>query len=438
MRLFRQYITLIIMLLGCGVSYSQENRTEVCVDFRVNLMQIEQGYRDNKTRLHELVTLLQQLREDTTLNIVRVEFCGAASPEGSYEWNRHLAGGRLKALEKLVRSKVQIPDSIISYDDGYIPWSHLVSQISESDISHKQEILSIIEGPAEIVDYHSGRKIDSRILELQKLDGGRLWKQMLRRYFAPMRNACVAITTTRKEPIVTAPAIWPAQIPELALDELDVPLPVPPLADITLPIVADTLPMSVQPAKPWQPKLYVKTNALGLGLAIANAGVEVDMGRHWSFNLPVYYSAWDYFSPTVKFRTFALQPEVRYWFSERYLCNDGWFAGAHIGFAYYNLATNSDFRRQDHKGTTPTLGGGLAVGYRMPISANKRWKMEFSVGAGVYPLKFDLFHNYPNGLLWSTKSMTYVGFDQATLSFSYTFNLKERGKRKEKGGGRER
>lgn len=47
--------------------------------------------------------------------------------------------------------------------------------------------------------------------------------------------------------------------------------------------------------KDWNRKLTIKTNIAGLALLIGNAAVEVDLSRHLSFNLPVYYSALDYF-----------------------------------------------------------------------------------------------------------------------------------------------
>ena len=101
--------------------------------------------------------------------------------------------------------------------------------------------------------------------------------------------------------------------------------------------------------------------------------------------------------------------------------------GAHFGLAYYNIATNGEYRTQDHDGTSPALGGGLAVGYRMPISKNNRWKMEFSIGAGAYKLHYDKFRNYHNGLLVNTEKKTYIGIDQVSVSLSYTFDLKRKG-----------
>jgi hypothetical protein len=74
----------------------------------------------------------------------------------------------------------------------------------------------------------------------------------------------------------------------------------------------------------------------------------------------------------------ATQPELRYWIKKE---NTGLFVGAHFGVGSYNIAVNKDTRYQDHNGDSPALGGGLSIGYRTHISKNKRWNMEFVVGA---------------------------------------------------------
>lgn len=177
----------------------------------------------------------------------------------------------------------------------------------------------------------------------------------------------------------------------------------------------------------WSRKLHIKTNAIGWGMAVANIAAEIDLAKHCSFTLPVYYSAWDYFKTTIKFRTFAVQPEFRYWLSED---NDGFFAGAHFGMAYYNLALDGDYRYQDHNRETPAIGGGLSVGYRLPISKDNRWRVEFSLGAGAYSIYYDMFYNTPDakdGLMIKSIKSIYWGIDQVSVSFSYMFDLKRKG-----------
>ncbi len=171
--------------------------------------------------------------------------------------------------------------------------------------------------------------------------------------------------------------------------------------------------------------IYLKTNAAGWAFAVSNVAVEFDFNKHLSLNIPVYYSAWNYFTNTVKFRSMGTQPELRYWILGD---NNGWFIGAHFGVVYYNLALGGKYRMQDHNGTTPALGGGLSSGFRMHLSQDRRWNMELTLGFGGYRMHYDLFHNYHNGLLSHSEKRVYVGVDQAAVTFSYAFRVKTKTK----------
>lgn len=118
------YILLILLTLR-HYANAGENRAEFMVDFRVNVTRIDQSFSDNASRIKELKNYLRSLSNNPDIVITSVAFCGAASPEGSYNLNRSLAAGRLASLENLVRDEIEIPDSIISRDDSYIPWSYL-------------------------------------------------------------------------------------------------------------------------------------------------------------------------------------------------------------------------------------------------------------------------------------------------------------------------
>ena len=129
MQIKKYCITLIVLLFYAGFTYAQERRTEICVDFRVNSTMVDSAYSDNAVRMLEIIDFLRNIRQDSTINIVEVSFFGAASPEGSDQLNRRLARGRLTALEKLVRREVDIPDSLITRNESYIPWDYLKKQI---------------------------------------------------------------------------------------------------------------------------------------------------------------------------------------------------------------------------------------------------------------------------------------------------------------------
>ena len=409
-------VTLILLLFCFTSVYSQENHTEICIDFRVNSQTIDPAFSDNAARMQEMVSVLRNIRQDSTIRIIHVSFNGAASPEGSYQINRRLANGRLASLEKRIRQEVEIPDSIIQRNDEYIPWDYLRSLIEDSDLTHKQEVIDILDDEAKLVSYQGGTHIDHRIPRLKAIDGGRVWQEINRKFFSKMRNACVLVVTYKKE-------IPPVPEPEPVIEPKPVLEPVIEPAEEPEPIV-EPAPVEVPKFQEGARQLHVKTNAIGLAMAIANVAVEVDLAKHWSFTLPIYYSAWDYFKSTLKFRTFNVQPEVRYWMDEN---NEGWFAGAHFGAAFYNYALGGDWRYQDHGRETPSWGGGISGGYRMPLSKNRRWKLEFTLGAGVYASHYDKFHNEKDGLLVSDHEKTWFGIDQAAVSIAYTFDLTKKG-----------
>jgi len=62
-----------------------ENRTEFKIDFRVNVVRIEQDFSDNASKIEEIVSYISNLSADSTLTITSVTFSGTASPEGPYE-----------------------------------------------------------------------------------------------------------------------------------------------------------------------------------------------------------------------------------------------------------------------------------------------------------------------------------------------------------------
>ena len=181
-------------------------------------------------------------------------------------------------------------------------------------------------------------------------------------------------------------------------------------------------PIDSASANEWQQHWYIKTNAAAWALVMTNIGGEIDVAKHWSVNLALYYSAWNYFTYKVKFRTFTIQPEVRYWFAEQ---NDGWFVNAHLGLGWFNFATGGEYRIQDHDRRTPAFGGGFGGGYRLLLP--NHWKVEFSVGLGVYAVNYDKFINEPNGKLVENVKKAYFGLDQINISFGYTFDVKQKG-----------
>lgn len=401
---------------------AQEERTEICIDFRAGSYAVDLSYMDNATRLDELANLFQQLKNDTALSIVQLKVSGAFSLEGGYWGNRRLATKRMLAVENYVRSHVVLPDSlVIRHDNHYILWQKMMAEIESSNIDRKGDVLDILREFSVHDDDES--TVENCVLALRKLDNGKVWRALTDFCFPKMRNACVVLVTLKKQdssvpepkPAVGIPVVEPV---------VETPEPEPVEMPVAEPVVE--MPVAVLDPEEQARYIYLKTNAVGWGMLVSNIAVEIDLAKHWSFTLPVYYSALNYFTSNVKFRTTCLQPELRYWVLEE---NTGWFGGVHFGLAWYNYAKGGDWRYQDHNRNAPLYGGGLSAGYRMPVSKNNRWWMEFSLGGGVYKLHYDVFHNDSNGQLVDTRKRTFFGIDQVSVSFAYRFDLEKGGQK---------
>ena len=166
---------------------------------------------------------------------------------------------------------------------------------------------------------------------------------------------------------------------------------------------------------------YVKTNVLFYPLLIPNLGFEWRPLSRVSASAHGYYSALNWFAPGTKFRVLGLQAEGRYWPQNNMM---GPFFGLHFTFGWYNIATGGEYRYQDHQGKKPAYGTGLTLGYKIPVMPRinrGRMGLEFTIGAGVMPLYYDMYYNVDNGRLAGTERKIYWGIDNATISFVYRF-----------------
>ena len=173
----------------------EQTRTEMNIVFRVGRTNIDATYMDNAATLDRMVEWVNSVKDDSMVDIVSVEFCGAASPEGSSAINRRLSRERLAALENYLRSKIEIPENLIVRNDQYIPWDNLHKMVSESNLADKAAVLSILEQPATT----DNNGLDARIAKLKALNGGRTWNTLYNNFFAQMRNAYTVLVTCKSK-----------------------------------------------------------------------------------------------------------------------------------------------------------------------------------------------------------------------------------------------
>ena len=418
----------ILSLLCCSLLHAQEVRHAAYIGFAVNKSEVDLSFGDNAAAMRELTNVLQAAEQDDELEVILVEYLGTSSPEGSRELNCRLAQQRIDAVANALHAIAPINDSLVISNNECILWQILRDDVAASDEPWRDEVLAVIDQGETIVDYwRQGQTIDERVNQLQRLRNGTLWNTLLYQYFPDMRKVFVVITT-RCTPK-----------PEPMIFETEPPVPEPePIAPLE-PEIAETTVASL-PDDTWQHHAYVKSNGIGWLMLIANAAFEYEFSPHWSLSVPLYYSALNYFSCKVKFRTAAIQPEIRYWFGANgYDAVDALsgitarpkanaYIGAHLSIAHYNYALGGDYRRQDHDGKTPAWGGGVSGGVRLPISHNGRWFMEFTGGVGCYHLYYDKFINVPNGREVSSTKKTFFCVDNLAVTVAYRWEVKKKAK----------
>lgn len=413
-RLFTVFTLMLVALVCRG----QQDMRGVAIEFRAGKATIDTTFRNNAQGVRQLRQLAADVARDSNYRLTSLTLGGYASPEGSYQLNKRLARQRCDALRALIDEQLSVPDSIVRYTmDSYIPWDQMEMMVRNSNIEDKDSIIAALRADSTMVRYGNSATIDGRAKAIERSRGTDAWHRLQRAIFPRMRLATAVFITRR---ITPAPEVGRlATRPAMSFDTLPEPEPVPepePIlepepepepAPVVEPLDSDTL-----------QNIFVKTNLVGWGLIMTNIAAEYQWNDRWSVTLPLYYSAWNYFKGTRKYRTFVVQPEIRYWFNEHV------YAGVHLGLAYYNYAKDGEWRYQDHNGSTPALGGGIGGGWRTALSKDRHWWLELTAGIGVYRLHYDVFHNYHNGLVVDERRRTFFGVDNVAVTIAYRFDIK--------------
>lgn len=120
------------------------------VTFVVNRTELKPDYMINRQELAKIINSIEYVRKDPDATITNVHIKGFASPEGPYDNNVRLAKGRTETLRQYVRDLYHFNDTTITSSYEPEDWAGLKSYVADSmnfDITHRKEIISIIDGP---------------------------------------------------------------------------------------------------------------------------------------------------------------------------------------------------------------------------------------------------------------------------------------------------
>jgi len=119
------------------------------IDFPVDQTVIYPDYRRNVVELAKIQATIDSVRDDRDVTITQVWLKGFASPESPYSHNRDLAIGRTAALKDYIMQLYHFDKNVIATDYEPEDWVGLKRFVEESNISHKQEILALIDSDRE-------------------------------------------------------------------------------------------------------------------------------------------------------------------------------------------------------------------------------------------------------------------------------------------------
>ncbi len=375
-------------------------QTGARIDFKVNLIDVDNDYHGNDARLEKVLTEIDSMVLNPRMKVERITVVGTASPEGPYRNNVRLATGRARAFIKILQSRYSFPDSIYAVSTIPEDWEGMRLMLTEnSSIPYAEVVLRFLDETGHL-------NPNARESRLKQFDGGRPYSSMLENVLPYLRRASVLVDYDTE---------WirlHSILPSAAL----------PASDTSL-LPRNIQPSAIQPSRK-QRFFALKTNLLGDLALCANLGFEVELWPHWSLDVPVWYSPYD-ITDRWRIRLLAVQPEVRYWLKD---AGKGHYFGVHTTVAGFNVSLNGDWRYQDPNHAA--FGLGVGYGYSFHLDKARRWSLEAQIGAGYISYKWIKYHNTGrNGAEYSSSSGTYWGITRAGLTLSYKFYFDRKGRR---------
>ena len=350
--------------------------------------------------LQQLATnVIPQLNRDS-LQIVSIIFRGAASPEGPVELNQRLGQQRMKALFDFFKNRMTTPVSEDIYStssdiEDYPSLCLLMSRANDPDYPRVQTLTDT---------YYKGNDIPALVQlkqQLQQADGGRLWQRLKATYFPKLRTARFVIVLRKflpPEMTDIAPADL-TQKPEKPVRPDTIVAAVPIVPAVSEPVI-EVLPDTLHRRE----LLSVKTNLL-LDLAympgydrwcpIPNIAIEYYPKRgHFTYGASFDMPWWQHYDDHKFFQFRNYQVEARYYVkgSKPYEPYEPYQAPAFKGLylqGYLHAAIFGICFDANRGWEGEGAGGGIGVGYVMPISRNGHWRLELGLQAGFFRCKYD-------------------------------------------------
>ena len=353
----------------------------------------------NAYQLNASDALLRELAEEVlphinkdSLELVSMMIRGAASPEGPYLFNKQLGEKRAQALIDFIKPRINIPINPENFSldieaEDYRTLCIMMRRACDKDYKLVQSIYDR-NMPA--------NGVGPLKAELQSVRGGQLWNRLLTLYFPSLRVARVVLFFRKARPEVVEEVVEEEPV-VVEVEPVEEPIEEP----IEVPTVSDDIEMIRLPRREL---LAVKTNLL-MDLAympgydrwcpLPNVAVEYyPLYGHFTYGLSFDFPWWRHYEDHKFFQVRNYQLEGRYYVKTGSIDRgeqpgtkaafSGLYFQAYAHAGLYGICFDID-RGWEGEG----FGGGLGLGYVLPLTSTGHWRLEFGAQLGYFFTKYD-------------------------------------------------
>lgn len=294
-----------------------------------------------------------------------------ASPEGSTPNNVRLARSRKASMDALL-GRYGINTKRIRYDVVTEDYPLLLSLMQ----MEYDKYLPIVKT---IIRKHDG-KGDQLKAELKRLEGGKIWNHLLKKYFPQLRAVRIMPIDER--------LVNTNQLPEAKPIHTDLPFPKPNI------YVEMPLPEPAESSRKRRELLSIKTNLLydfaympgyDRFCPIPNVALEYyPLSGHFTYGASFEGPWWRNYKEHKYFQLRNYQLHTRYYLQSGETGFRGFFVSAYAHAFLYNICFDEK-RGWEGEG----WGAGLGLGWAIPLDRSKHWRLDIGLQAGFLNTRYD-------------------------------------------------
>ena len=385
------------------------------IDFVVNMTDLQPDYHNNRAELEKIQQAIDSVRNGKNTRLLSITIKGYASPEGPYDNNIRLAKGRSERLSEFIKEEYGIDDKLIHTTYEPEDWEGLKHYVEWSSLTHRKQILDIIDEKGEDLDAKLQRLKEKYPVDYEDIKVNAL-------PFLRHSDYTIEYEKTRERIIVGA------------IDTVT-----------ALPQAAKGNYGTIKSFKPYRPLFALKTNLLFDAVMAPNVEIEIPFGkdRQWSIMVEDWFPWYlfnrnakqgsnpyralgvPYYSNNAKgykdaYEVWLIGAELRRWIGKcptQRPTLTGTFWGVYLAGGKYDIERKSRGNQGEFVSMGATLGHSWAL--------SKHWNLELSGSIGVlygprrhYHGEFDDTH-----LIWQfSDNIFYAGPTKLKLSLAYLFN----------------